>query len=348
MEKFSGNRGCNKSVDFLENLGVEFYKIASFELVDIPLIEYIASKGKPIVMSVGMGSEEEIGEALAACKKYGNEDVVLLKCCSQYPANYEDMNIAAIPLLKEKFGKIVGLSDHSFGSLAPIVAVAMGAQFIEKPGRGRFAYDNMLSYLIHIKYTDKHQYEPSEVYTARGESYTKIAHERNDDWLKGRAKIQVEKARIDADWLEEKILTGEVTKQQVMLTDDYFSIYARNKRRMEDAFDSYGQHKIYSTMQKMENGEFKTSVIFVTGAPHSGKSVFTEMLVKSIQKDVRDKTGEVWTVCTCASSNPFDEYQGEEILVMDDLRGMALTASDWLKLLLFFLLILMFQIPLYL
>lgn len=123
---------CNKSVDFLENLGVEFYKIASFELVDIPLIEYIASKGKPIVMSVGMGSEEEIGEALATCKKYGNEDVVLLKCCSQYPANYEDMNIAAIPLLKEKFGKIVGLSDHSFGSLAPIVAVAMGAQVIEK------------------------------------------------------------------------------------------------------------------------------------------------------------------------------------------------------------------------
>lgn len=123
---------CNKSVDFLENLGVEFYKIASFELVDIPLIEYIASKGKPIVMSVGMGSEEEIGEALAACKKYGNEDVVLLKCCSQYPANYEDMNIAAIPILKEKFGKIVGLSDHSFGSLAPIVAVAMGAQVIEK------------------------------------------------------------------------------------------------------------------------------------------------------------------------------------------------------------------------
>lgn len=106
-------------------------------------------------------------------------------------------------------------------------AVGLEPQFIEKPGRGRFAYDNMLSYLIHIKYTDKHQYEPSEVYTARGESYTKIAHERNDDWLKGRAKIQVEKARIDADWLEEKILTGEVTKQQVMLTDDYFSIYAR-------------------------------------------------------------------------------------------------------------------------
>ena len=99
------------SIVNLLKLNNPIIKIASFELVDIPLIEYIASKGKPIVMSVGMGSEEEIGEALAACKKYGNEDVVLLKCCSQYPANYEDMNIAAIPLLKEKFGKIVGLSE---------------------------------------------------------------------------------------------------------------------------------------------------------------------------------------------------------------------------------------------
>ena len=121
-----------KGVDFLEELNVDFYKIASFELVDIPLIEYIASIGKPIVMSCGMGSEEEISEALAACKKYDNESIVLLKCCSQYPAKYEDMNIAAIPLLKEKFGLPVGLSDHSFGSMAPIIATAMGAQVIEK------------------------------------------------------------------------------------------------------------------------------------------------------------------------------------------------------------------------
>lgn len=120
------------AVDFLEELGVEFYKIASFELVDIPLIEYVASKGKPIVMSCGMGSIEEIEEALAACKRQENERIVLLKCCSQYPAQYEDMNISVIPDMKERFKKPVGLSDHSFGSLAPVVAVAMGAQVIEK------------------------------------------------------------------------------------------------------------------------------------------------------------------------------------------------------------------------
>ena len=120
------------AVDFLEELGVDFYKIASFELVDIPLIEYVAGKHKPIIMSCGMGSVEEIQEALDACNRQGNEDVVLLKCCSQYPAQYEDMNIAVIPDMTKRFGKPVGLSDHSFGSLAPVVAVSMGAKVIEK------------------------------------------------------------------------------------------------------------------------------------------------------------------------------------------------------------------------
>lgn len=120
------------AVDFLEGLGVEFYKIASFELVDIPLIEYAASRGKPMILSCGMGSVEEIAEALSACKRQNNDNVVLLKCCSQYPAQYEDMNISVIPEMEKRFGKPVGLSDHSFGSLAPVVAVSMGAKVIEK------------------------------------------------------------------------------------------------------------------------------------------------------------------------------------------------------------------------
>lgn len=120
------------AVDFLEGLGVEFYKIASFELVDIPLIEYTASKGKPMIMSCGMAGVEEIEEALAACRRQGNEQVVLLKCCSQYPARYEDMNVSVIADMQQRFGVPVGLSDHSMGSLAPVVAVALGAKVIEK------------------------------------------------------------------------------------------------------------------------------------------------------------------------------------------------------------------------
>lgn len=120
------------SVDFLEKLDVECYKIASYELNDIPLIEYIASKGKPIIMSVGMGTEEEIRDALEACKRQKNEQVIILKCCSQYPAEFSNMNLKAIPLLQEKFKVKVGLSDHSFGSLAPVIATSLGACVIEK------------------------------------------------------------------------------------------------------------------------------------------------------------------------------------------------------------------------
>lgn len=122
----------NTAVDFLEGIGIEFYKIASFELVDIPLIEYVASKHKPIIMSCGMGSIEEIEEALNACKRNGNEDVILLKCCSQYPAEYEDLNLSVIPDMQKRFKKIIGLSDHSLGSVAPVMAVAFGAKIIEK------------------------------------------------------------------------------------------------------------------------------------------------------------------------------------------------------------------------
>lgn len=120
------------SVDFLEELGVEFYKIASFELVDIPLIKYVASKGKPIIMSCGMGSIEEIETAINAIKSQGNNDIILLKCCSQYPADYDNMNVLTISDMSERFNLPVGLSDHSMGSIAPVVATSLGAKVIEK------------------------------------------------------------------------------------------------------------------------------------------------------------------------------------------------------------------------
>ena len=120
------------AVDLLEEIGTEIYKIASPELIDVPLIEYVASKGKPMLISCGMGSAEEIQEALDACKRQGNDRVILLKCCSDYPANYDEMNLNAIADMREKYGTKVGLSDHSMGSLASVVAVAMGACVIEK------------------------------------------------------------------------------------------------------------------------------------------------------------------------------------------------------------------------
>lgn len=119
-------------VDFLEQMGAEAYKIASFELVDIPLIEYAASKGKPMLISTGMGSFEEIQEAVDACKRAGNRKIVLLKCCSEYPAPWEDMRLGDIPHMRERFQVPIGLSDHSVGSLGAVVGVALGACVVEK------------------------------------------------------------------------------------------------------------------------------------------------------------------------------------------------------------------------
>lgn len=121
-----------EGVDLLEKYGVEAYKIASFELVDIPLIEYTAAKKKTMIMSCGMASADEIQEAIDACKRVENDKIVLLKCCSEYPAPWDDMKLMNIPDMKTRFGTPVGLSDHSEGSLGAVVAVSLGASVIEK------------------------------------------------------------------------------------------------------------------------------------------------------------------------------------------------------------------------
>jgi pseudaminic acid synthase len=120
------------AVDFLENLNVPLYKIASFEITDIPLIEYTASKGKPMIISTGIATLADIEAAVASCRRMGNNDITLLKCTSSYPAPIEEANLLTIPNLAQTFGVKVGLSDHTLGYTAPIVAVALGAQVIEK------------------------------------------------------------------------------------------------------------------------------------------------------------------------------------------------------------------------
>ncbi|MGQ9571250.1 MAG: pseudaminic acid synthase [Thermodesulfovibrionales bacterium] len=121
------------SVDFLEeNVKVPAYKISSFEIVDIPLIEYVAKKGRPIIMSTGMASIEEINEAVEAARKAGANEIALLKCTSAYPALPEDMNLRTILHLAETFQVVVGLSDHTLDTGIPIAAVALGASIIEK------------------------------------------------------------------------------------------------------------------------------------------------------------------------------------------------------------------------
>lgn len=120
------------AVDLLESLNTPAYKIASFEITDIPLIEYVALKGKTVIISTGIATIGEIKEAIDVCRRVGNNNIILLKCTSSYPAPYEDMNILTIPNIKNTFGVEVGLSDHSMGSTVALGAVALGAKMVEK------------------------------------------------------------------------------------------------------------------------------------------------------------------------------------------------------------------------
>ena len=120
------------AVDLLEELDCPIYKIASFEITDIPLIEYVASKGKPIIISTGIAEIEDIELAIETCKKVGNSDITILKCTSAYPAKLEDANLITIPDIMKRFGVKSGLSDHTLGVEAPAIAVALGATVIEK------------------------------------------------------------------------------------------------------------------------------------------------------------------------------------------------------------------------
>jgi pseudaminic acid synthase len=120
------------AVDFLATLNVPAYKIASFEIVDIPLIQHVARQGKPIIISTGVARKDDIAAAVAACREVGNSEIIVLKCTSAYPAPASELNLLTIPAITETFGVIAGYSDHTMTPTAAIAAVTLGARVIER------------------------------------------------------------------------------------------------------------------------------------------------------------------------------------------------------------------------
>ncbi|CYU84463.1 plasmid replication protein Rep and AAA-class ATPase domain protein [Streptococcus suis] len=212
------------------------------------------------------------------------------------------------------------------------LAISVEPQYLEKLKSGRYGYDNCLAYLVHAKDETKHQYQPEEVITIKGEDYTSIYHRSMETWTKGRAIKKAKETDLSVDWLIEKILAGEISKSNILLTDEYYAIYGQHKRRINEALDTAGERKSYEAIADLEAGKYKKSAIYVLADSGVGKTKFCMELIHRLQNIAKEDYTYNLSYCLTASRNAFDAYQGEEILFLDDIRGDALSVSDWLKL----------------
>lgn len=224
---------------------------------------------------------------------------------------------------------------ENVGATLNAIADVIGVEpnYIEKSKSGRYSFDNQLAYLIHAKDSDKYQYEPSAVATVRGEDYMSIYTARVKAWHKGRAVKKRKEHAQGVDWLEDEVLEGRILREQIFLSDELYRIYASNSKRIDSAFETYGQRKIYRALERLKRGEFKTKVYYIMGDSGSGKTRFANKLIKRTQEHAQETWGETWSVCKTGATNPVDDYNGEEILLMDDVRGTTMRPDDWLKLL---------------
>lgn len=226
------------------------------------------------------------------------------------------------------------LLKFSKGATLISLALQLGieSQYIEKAKSGRYAFDNFLAYLIHAKDSEKFQYDPNEVTTLHGKNYLDVVTERYKSWNKGRAKKDISKSNTSLDDIYLQILNQQISKQEILSDPKLQIIYALNKTKINEAFMTLGEIKSNATKLALENGEFKKSIIFITGKSGLGKSRFAKTFVKELIS-LANINNYCWSDVVTAGTNIFDEINGEEILLLDDVRGDSLTASDWLKLL---------------
>ena len=213
------------------------------------------------------------------------------------------------------------------------VSIGVEPQYLQKLKSGRYGYDNSLSYLVHAKEEKKHRYNPKEVITLLGENYESIYNRRIDVWENGQAKKDINNTSDIKDLLVLAILKGNITKDNLLLSDKYYVVYARYKRLFNEAFDTYYEQKSLKSIEDIENGKFKKTIIFISGASGVGKTRFAKEIIHVLKLTSLKYTGKIWERCITAATNAFDEYYSQEILFLDDIRGNSLSLVDWLKLL---------------
>lgn len=212
------------------------------------------------------------------------------------------------------------------------IAIGVEPQYLEKLKSGRYGYDNCQAYLVHAKDEAKYQYSADEVVTVLGEDYISLYNRKMESWIRGRAKKEAQDTKLSIDWIISEILAGKLSKNQILLTDDYYKVYGQYKRKINEALDTAGERKSYKTIAELEAGQFKKTIIFINAESGVGKTAISKKLIGILQT-VALKFNQNWDFCVTASTNAFDEYNGQDVLFLDDMRGDSLTVSDWLKLL---------------
>lgn len=215
-----------------------------------------------------------------------------------------------------------------------VLALNLGIlpQYIESSGRGKYGKINSKAYLIHAKDKDKYQYPASDVETFDTFDYEAFINQNKEDFEKYSATRKREKTDESLDMVFQKIITGELTEDDIFDDEDLRFLWANNQNKFEEAFHAQAVFSARETMRALQNGEFKLTAIFVHGRSDSGKTTFAKQIGNDIIKAAKEESLD-WRMYDSDLSNPFDAYRGEEVILLNDLRYDSLKPADWLKLL---------------
>ncbi|WEA55581.1 Rep family protein [Lactococcus lactis] len=204
-------------------------------------------------------------------------------------------------------------------------------QYIEVPKKGRYGRLNCLAYLIHAKNLDKYQYSPEEVQTFETFDYQEFIDENLEDFKKYNATDKRKKGEIGLDLALQEVQQGKLKLREIMRDENLALLYANHMNQFNDSFNFYGLRNAMLRLDELEQGKYNLTVLYIQGAPGIGKSFLAREVANEVRK-FGNANGFESDIFSASSSNPFDDYYGEDILILDDLRQESLKVSDWLKL----------------
>lgn len=212
--------------------------------------------------------------------------------------------------------------------LADIVGIQ--TQYIEKPKSTRYNFENLLAYLVHAKDADKYTYPPEEVETFETFDYLSYYHSKIKAWTAFKAKRKHQKSDESLDLILQKVQRGEITFHDLMTDEELAFLYANNQLRFNDAFNFYGERTTWLRLEDLKQGRYQMIVLYIQGEPGVGKTnLATELAIRI--KEYGQDHGFESDIFSSSSKNPFDDYLGQDIIILDDLRTDGLSPSDWLK-----------------